>query len=140
MNSERDAHLPWGRSLAVWLLIIFAESVHGVLRTLYLAPILGDFRARQISVFTASLIIFAITYATIRWIAPARRAHLWTIGVIWVLLTVAFEFTLGRFILELDWARLFSDYDLRHGGLMGFGLLAMGLTPLVAAKLRRLAT
>jgi hypothetical protein len=138
MSATRAASMPWARSIAVWLLIIFAESVHGVLRTLYLAPLLGDFRARQVSVFTASLIIFAIAFATIRWIGTGRRSHLWGIGVLWVLLTVAFEFSLGRFVLELDWERLFSDYNLGQGGLMGLGLAAMCVTPLATAKLRGL--
>lgn len=47
-------------SIIVWLIIIAAESFHGTLRTLFLEPAIGDFRARQISVFTAALIIFAI--------------------------------------------------------------------------------
>jgi hypothetical protein len=48
------------RALAVWLLIISAEVVHGTLRTLFLAPLIGDFHARQVSVFTGSAIILTI--------------------------------------------------------------------------------
>jgi hypothetical protein len=60
------------RALAVWLLIILAESVHGTLRTLLLVPVVGDFPARQISVFTGAVIIFAIAWFTHRWMfAPS---------------------------------------------------------------------
>lgn len=52
----------------MWLVIIGAESVHGVLQTLFLAPIVGDFHARQISVFTGSLLILTIAWLFIRWI------------------------------------------------------------------------
>jgi hypothetical protein len=128
--------MPWARSIAVWLIIMLAESVHGVLRTLLLAPLIGDFRARQVSVFTGAAIIFAISYATIRWIGARRSAVLLRIGFIWVLLTMTFEVLLGRFVMKLDWSRILSDYDLTHGGLMGVGLLAMWVTPLVTAKLR----
>ncbi len=56
------------RSLAVWLLIIVAEIVHGILRAIVLVPVVGEFRSNQIGVFTGSAIILAITYFTIRWI------------------------------------------------------------------------
>ena len=40
------------RALLVWLIIIGVETVHGILRGLFLAPLIGDFQARRISVFT----------------------------------------------------------------------------------------
>jgi hypothetical protein len=62
----------FARALAVWLLIILAESIHGTLRTLLLVPVVGDFPARQISVFTGAVIIFAIAWVTHRWMfAPS---------------------------------------------------------------------
>lgn len=35
------------RAFAVWLAIIFVEFIRGVLRTLFLAPLVGDLQARQ---------------------------------------------------------------------------------------------
>jgi hypothetical protein len=37
------------RAFLVWLVIIFAESVHGALRQILLAPLIGDFPARRIA-------------------------------------------------------------------------------------------
>jgi len=37
----------WPRALAVWLLIVVAESIHGTLRQLFLAPLIGDLPAWQ---------------------------------------------------------------------------------------------
>jgi hypothetical protein len=48
------------RVFAVWLVIIAAETVHGVLRGLLLVPFVGDLPARQIGVPIGSLIIFAV--------------------------------------------------------------------------------
>ena len=59
------------RALAVWLLIIVAESIHGTLRTIFLEPVLGGFRARQLSIVTATIIIFTITWCTMRWMRAA---------------------------------------------------------------------
>ena len=128
-------NLIWSRSIAVWLLIILAESIHGTLRQLYLAPLMGDFRARRISVFTAMVLIFIVTLLTIRWLRVRDTGTLVRIGAIWVALTILFEVGLGR-TLGYQWNRIFEDYDLSKGGLMSLGLLAMLFTPLIAARVR----
>jgi hypothetical protein len=128
--------MPWFRALLVWLVIIVAESVHGTLRTLYLAPAIGDFPARRVGVFIGTAIIFAIALAFTPWIGAETRRQLFGIGALWVALTVAFEVWLGRAVLHFEWGRILGDYDLSRGGLMGFGLLAMFFIPLLAARIR----
>ena len=128
--------MPWVRALLVWLVIIVAESVNGTLRTMYLAPVIGDFPARRVGVFIAIALIFVITLAFTRWMGARTRAQLLGIGLLWVVLTVAFEFGLGIGVLHYDLSRMLSDYDLSRGGLMVFGLLAMLFTPLLAARIR----
>lgn len=122
----------WFRALAVWLGIIAAETVHGILRGLFLEPAIGAFRARQLSVFTASVLIFAIAWATVRWM-DAEGRRLLKIGALWVVLTLAFEVSLGR-ALGLGWDRILEDYDIAKGGLMPLGLLFMSLAPWLAMR------
>ena len=50
------------RAIAIWLLIVVAESVHGVIRQLFIAPILGDLPARQLGVFIGSVLILLTDY------------------------------------------------------------------------------
>lgn len=123
------------RAFLVWLLIMFAESVHGTLRTLFLAPQVGDFRARQISFLTGMLLIFGVAYLLIRWMRAETTKALFAVGLLWLVLTVLFEFGLGLFVLNYSWERMLEDYDISRGGLMGFGLAFMLFAPLLAAKL-----
>lgn len=115
---------------------MLAETVHGIARTLLLEPLVGDLRARQIAVFTGSLIIMAIAVMTIRWIGERQPSRLFALGVMWVALTVAFEIGLGRFVFGYPWPRLASDYDLTAGGLLPLGLLVMALSPWIADRVR----
>ncbi len=124
------------RALVVWLVIIAVETIHGILRTLLLVPMMGDFPARQISVFTGSFLIFGVTLFFINWIAAKTTLQLLIVGVLWVALTVIFEITLGRLVLDLSWDRITEDYNIARGGLLGLGLLFMAVSPLLAAKLR----
>ena len=126
------------RASAVWLVLMIAESVHGALRMMLLAPRVGDFKARQISVFTGSLLILSVAYLFVRWIRAGTTGRLLVVGLVWLALTVLFEVVLGRFVMGYSWDRLASDYDLARGGLMPFGLVILTLSPLAAAKLRGL--
>jgi len=124
------------RALAAWVLIIVAETVHGVLRQWLLVPVVGDLRARQIGVLIGSAIIFAIAWALARWIdARTLRAQL-AVGAVWIVLTVCFEYALGR-LLGLTTERILADYDFTRGGFMLFGLALMLVAPALAARARR---
>lgn len=124
------------RALAAWVLIIVAETVHGVLRQWLLVPVVGDLRARQIGVLIGSAIIFAIAWALARWIdARTLRAQL-AVGAVWVVLTLCFEYALGR-LLGLTTERMLADYDVARGGFMLFGLAFMLVAPALAARARR---
>lgn len=125
------------RAFLVWLVIIAVEAVHGVLRTLLLVPVMGDFPARRVSVLTGSLLVFGVASMFVRWIAAQTRLRLLAVGLLWVVLTVLFEIGLGRYALGLSWDRVAEDYDATRGGLLGFGLLFMAAAPTLAARLRR---
>ena len=125
------------RAIEVWLVISAVEVVHGVARTTLLEPIVGDFPARQIAVFSGSAIIIATTFIFMRWLSPASTQDCLMIGTAWVVMTLAFELILGRFVMDLTWERIFSDYDLIRGGLMPLGLVVMLISPLIVFRLRR---
>jgi hypothetical protein len=125
------------RALAVWVVIIGAESLHGALRELLLKPAVGDFRARQIAVFTGMLIILGVAYAFSRWLRAATARALLLVGLLWVALTLAFEFSLGMFVLGYSWARMLEDYDITRGGFLSLGMVVLMLSPLIATRLRK---
>jgi hypothetical protein len=124
------------RAFLAWLAIILAESVHSALRELFLAPLVGDFRARRIAVFVGSGLILLLACFFIRWIAAPTAKALFLVGSLWTLLTLFFELALGFLILGLSRERVFEDYDISRGGLMAFGVLFMIFAPYLAARLR----
>jgi hypothetical protein len=128
--------VPWRRATLVWMLIILAETVHGLVREIFVAPVLGDLRARQLGIPIACVIVFLVAWATARWMkADTREAQL-SVGCYWATLMLAFEILLGRAI-GLSWTRIFADYDPTRGGFMALGLAFMVFAPVLAATLRR---
>jgi hypothetical protein len=130
LTARPQPFLP-GRALAVWLVITFAESLHGAVRRLLLEPQLGDLPARQLSVATGSLLVFLIAWLFRRWMRLGSARQCLAVGLLWVALTLGFDIGLGL-ALGLGWERIASDYNLAQGGLMPLGLSAMAITPLLA--------
>jgi hypothetical protein len=128
----------WMRALSVWALILAVEFAHGVARTLWLLPRVGDLPSRQIGVVVGSALILLITGLTVRWIAAASQRQWLTIGTLWVALMLATEVALGRFVFTLPWSRITEDFDPSRGGFLGIGMLVLLLAPLATAMARRL--
>jgi hypothetical protein len=81
MMTENTAY--WFRALALWFVLMAAETLHGLWRVKVLAVWIGDDAARDVSVFTGSLVIALITWACIGvdpgtqcTNAVARRVHM----------------------------------------------------------------
>lgn len=78
-------------------------------------------------VFTGSIIIFTIAFLLVRWLRATRASELLLIGILWLSLTIAFEVLFGSFVLHSSWERIISDYNLKEGGLLPFGLAVLTL-------------
>ncbi len=129
--------MPWTRATLAWMLMMLAETGHGVVREIFVAPVIGAQHARQIGVLTGSLIVLAIAWLLARWIDARRPRTQYQVGALWVALTLMFEFALGR-ATGASWARLFADYNPAQGGFLLLGLLVMFLAPrIVSARLVR---
>ena len=124
------------RAFAIWILIAVAETLHGVARTLFLMPIVGDRSSRQLGVFIGSIMILGIAWLFVNWIRATTRPQLLAVGLLWLVLMLAFEVGLGRAV-GISWERILSDYDPAQGGLMIIGMGVLSLAPLLAAEGRR---
>ena len=134
-RGEVDA-FPWWRASLTWMLIILAETVHGMVREIFIAPVLGDQRARQLGVWVGCVLIFIIAWLTARWVGARSRRTQFAVGGLWVVLTLIFELALGR-ALGASWERILDDYNPARGGFMILGMAFMFLAPMLAAKWRR---
>jgi hypothetical protein len=128
----------WLRAMAVWLLVMAVEFVHGTLRWIFLRPHVGDFRSGQIGVFTGSLLFLLVVYfceprMKLRGLGDCLR-----VGALWVGLTVAFEWSFGHYVMGRSWESIGMEYNLLRGGLMLVGLAIFAISPWIAWRLRGL--
>jgi hypothetical protein len=74
------------KSLAIWLVFIAAESLNGMIRSLWLVPLLGTLQAHQISFIIGSFLMLAIATLFIRWLHTLHLYQLLGVGILWMVL------------------------------------------------------
>ena len=126
------------RSLAVWLLLVAAAIGNGALRELALVPRLGEATSHGVSTVLLAAVIAVVTLVSIGWLAPATLTDAIRIGMLWLALTLAFEFGFGHWIAGDSWRALLDDYNVRAGRIWVLIPLVTALAPAAMARLRGL--
>ncbi len=118
-----------------WLPMPVIGIVNGTLRVLLYQDTLGDTAAHQLSCLTG-ILLFALYIWIIarRWpFAAGKQALL--VGLTWMVLTIAFEFGMGVFVLGQPLSTLVADYNLLAGRLWLLVLLTIGFAPYLFYRL-----
>lgn len=123
------------RASIVWLVIMLAAICNGSVRDLVMTPRFGDSIARAVSCITLSAAIVLVAWVSIRWMGPASPAAAWTIGALWLAMTLAFEFLAGHYLFHTPWTALLADYNLLAGRLWILVLIATLIAPVLAFRL-----
>jgi hypothetical protein len=134
-NTEGDNAVILKYPLA-WIPMVFIAILNGIFRESVLAKKLSDLRAHQLSCLTGILLFFGYTWLlSLQWPLESTGQAL-TIGLVWLLLTVAFEFSYGHYVAHYSSEKMFQDYNLLAGRLWVLVLLVVALLPLMVRKMR----
>jgi len=124
------------RAVFVWCALLVIASINGFAREAVLIPRIGEVAGRALSTLALSVFVVMLTWISIGWIAPRSAAKAWAIGVVWVVLTLAFEFLAGHYVFRNPWSRLLEDYDVTRGRIWILVLIITLVSPRVCAGLR----
>jgi hypothetical protein len=126
-----------GRALLVWLLLLVVAVIGAAFRTGMLEPRLGESKAHVLGTIAVATVFALLIWLVIGWITPSlRAADLLVVGLLWLVLTVVFEFGFGRYVMGHPWSRLLADYNILAGRLWVLVLLTVLLWPLLAGMLK----
>ena len=127
-----NRHNLFYRAVITWLLFIPVVFANAIIRDLIYKPYTGELVAHQISTVIASLAFVLLAHFVIRdCLSSASTIRLWLIGLLWVALTVTFEFTLGRLVTGASWNKLLYDYNVFKGRIWTLLLLTLLVTPFI---------
>jgi len=121
----------------IWISFIPIPIVNGVFRNYFYAPFLGELLAHQVGTIIVSLIFVLYIYLVFRkQLIIQRNIVLILIGLLWVSLTIVFEFGFGHYIMSNSWEKLLFDYNLLSGRIWSLFLLVMFFSPISIKSLR----
>ena len=126
----------WLKAATLWLVILALAILNGVLREKALIPAFGSFAGLIFSGLILSSCILVVALVATPWYGQLTSSQWLLIGVFWLLLTLAFEFSFGRLVQHKTWAELFGAYAFRGGNIWPVVLLTAFVSPWFAAKLR----
>jgi hypothetical protein len=128
----------WLKATVLWLAILVFAALNGALREKTLIPVFGSFPGLIASGIVLSVCIFLVAWIGASWYGPLTSRQWLRVGLFWLLLTLVFEFSFGRFVQHKTWAELFDAYTFRGGNIWPMVLLATFFSPWLAARIRGL--
>lgn len=124
------------RVASLCILLAGAETLHGIARTVLLAPRVGKALAIKLSVVSGTLLAFGLCYLFIPGIGASGLGQHLALGVTLASFMAAFDMAIGRWVMRLKWARIWQDFNPRSGNLLSIGLVLLAFIPSVIWWLR----
>ena len=124
--------------IGIWIFLALLAIVNGVIRDKLLAPKIGQKVSLLLSGVSLSLLIFCVTLILVPFLNMSSAHGFLCVGIIWVLMTLAFEFLFGHYVVGEPWERIIEVFYLHRGNLYLLALVATLLSPCLAAKIRGL--
>lgn len=126
------------RTVIVWFAVLVLANLNGAMREAWLIPHLGPVAGRAVSTLLLCGLVFLVTWLTIGWIHPTSAGDALLVGVLWLILTLSFEFLIGHYVFHKSWPALLEDYDLSRGRIWVIVLIMVFIAPLWTARLKGL--
>ena len=119
----------------LWLPMIAIAFANATIRQLVFIKYFNELNAHQLSTVTLIILCFIYTGFVFPFLNIQNGKQAILIGLIWVALTVLFEFSLGR-IVNRSWENLLQDYNIIEGRIWLLFLICLSFMPCLFYALR----
>jgi hypothetical protein len=126
----------WKHFLA-WFPMVAIAVGNGALRQLWYGRFLDELAAHQVSTLLGLILLGLYMRAVLRRWPPGSAARASGVGLMWLGLTVAFEFIFMHYAAGAPWDKLLADYNLLAGRVWVTVPLWVGAAPYVFFRLDR---
>ncbi len=121
--------------IIAWLIMPLIGIINAIIREFTYKKYVGELLAHQISTITGILLLgLYVWILSLRWKIQSSSQAIF-IGIIWLVLTIGFEFLFGHYVMRNPWIRLLNDYNVLEGRVWIFVPIWITIAPLVFYKL-----
>ena len=126
------------RAVGIWFVFLVIAFGLGAVREGLLRPRIGEAKAHVIGTLIAVAFMILVIYAFIQRVhGSCSMTDLILIGVLWLVMTVAFEFGFFHFVMGKPWENLLADYNVPRGRIWVLVLATVLLGPIIVGTLMK---
>jgi hypothetical protein len=119
--------------LLCWFPMLFLAVLNGTARDLWYKKYVSELAAHQMSTFSLIILIGLYCYLVVKWFPPNSKKQALTIGIVWTLLTLTFEFGFGL-LRGNSWKQLLHAYDFTEGQIWILIPIWLAITPSIVYR------
>lgn len=119
------------RFILAWIPMVLIAIANGMIREATYGKQLSDLRAHQISTLTGVFLFGVYIWGLTHVLSITSTGQAVAIGLLWLAMTVAFEFLFGHYVAKHSWSTLLADYNLLQGRLWVVVLVWVAIAPLI---------
>ena len=126
----------WKYVLA-WFPMVAIAIANGVVREAWYGNYLSELAAHQISTLIAVIQFGFYIWFVVSFWRPTSKVQAIAVGLLWLAMTIAFEFAFGHYVAGHSWERLLHDYNLLAGRIWLLVLVWVAVAPYLFFRVRR---
>ena len=119
-----------------WIGMVAIAILNGAIREKAYGPFMGELPAHQVSTFIIILLFGAYIWVLTGTYPIESPTQALIIGVMWLVMTVIFEFVFGHFVMGHPWSGLLQDYNLFKGRVWSLVLIWASVAPYLFYRIR----
>jgi hypothetical protein len=114
-----------------WFGLVVLGLLNATIRQVVYARYLSELAGHQISTLTLAVLVGLYAWALSGFLKLSSPGEAIGVGLMWMVLTIVFEFALGRYVVGDSWGTLLRAYNLLEGRVWGLFVLWVGVAPYV---------
>jgi hypothetical protein len=119
--------------LLCWFPMVLLAILNGAARDLWYKKYICELAAHQILTFSLIILIGIYSCLVVKWLPPNTVKQALIIGIVWSILTLAFEFGFG-IMRGISWKQLLYAYNFTEGQIWILIPIWVAIAPYIAFK------
>lgn len=120
-----------------WIPGIPIAIINGLIRNTIYRKFLNELHAHQLSAISFALFFSIYVWFILKWVRLSSTQDALLLGLVWLSLTIVFEFLFGHYVMGQSWSNLFHDYNLLAGRVWVLVLIWITIIPIIFQSIQQ---
>jgi hypothetical protein len=120
-----------------WLVMLLASIANGVVRDFTYGKHMSELSAHQLSTVISVLVLAIVIWFFVKKYPPASTQQAALTGILWMTLTIAFEFLFFHYVGGHSWSALLANYNVFNGRVWVALLIWVAIAPYIFFRINR---